>query len=85
MAGVEIAGTGGCRKFRLAGRGKGKRGGYRVVTFYSGIDIPVILITVFAKGEKDNLTKRERNGLAHLTKELVESYQRRVVKVGGRR
>lgn len=29
-AGVEIAGTGGCRKVRVAGRGKGKSGGYRV-------------------------------------------------------
>jgi hypothetical protein len=85
MAGVEIAGTGGCRKVRIAGRGKGKSGGYRVVTFYSGIDIPVVLITVFGKGEKDNLTKRERNELAQLTRVLVESYRGRVVKVGGRR
>jgi hypothetical protein len=84
MAGVEIAGTGGCRKLRMAGRSKGKRGGYRVVTFYSGTDMPVVLITVFGKGEKDNLTKRERNELGQLTKELVESYRRRVVKVGGR-
>jgi hypothetical protein len=35
-----IAGTCGCRKLRLPGRGKGKSGGYRVVTFYSGVDIP---------------------------------------------
>lgn len=60
MAGVEIPGTGGCRKIRIAGRGKGKSGGYRVVTFYSGIGIPVTLITVFGKGERDNLTKKER-------------------------
>jgi hypothetical protein len=85
MAGVEIVGTGGCRKTRIAGRGRGKSGGYRVVTFYSGIEIPVMLITVFGKGEKDNLSKRERNELARLTKELVESYRGRVVKVGGRR
>ena len=85
MAGFEMAGTGGCRKVRIAGRGKGKSGGYRVITFYSGIDIPVVLITVFGKGEKDNLTERERNGLAQLTKELVESYRGRVVKVGERR
>jgi len=26
--GDELAGTGGCRKFRWAGRGKGKSGGY---------------------------------------------------------
>ena len=32
-AGDEIQGTGGCRKVRLAGRGKGKSGGYRAVTF----------------------------------------------------
>lgn len=36
MAGDEIPGTGGARKLRFAGRGKGKSGGYRVITFYSG-------------------------------------------------
>ena len=30
-AGDMIVGSGGCRKLRLAGRGKGKSGGYRVV------------------------------------------------------
>ncbi len=35
-AGDEIQGTGGCRKVRVAGRGKGKSGGYRAITFYSG-------------------------------------------------
>ncbi len=37
--GDEIPGTGGCRKVRIAGRGKGKSGGYRTITFYSGIQI----------------------------------------------
>jgi hypothetical protein len=32
-AGDVIPGTGGVRKVRFAGRGKGKSGGYRVVTF----------------------------------------------------
>lgn len=77
-AGVEISGTGGCRKFRVAGRGKGKRGGRRVVTFYSGTRIPVFLLTVFAKGEKDDLTKAERNALKAITKALVDQYQRKV-------
>ena len=35
-AGDEIPATGGARKIRFAGRGQGKSGGYRVVTFYSG-------------------------------------------------
>lgn len=85
MAGDEVAGTGGCRKLRLAGRGKGKGGGYRVVTFYSGTEIPVFLLTAFSKGEKANLSKRERDALADLTKQLVASYRGKVVKVGERR
>ncbi len=40
-AGDEISGTGGARKIRVAGRGKGKSGGYSVITFYSGKDVPV--------------------------------------------
>jgi len=34
MAGDLIVGSRGCRKVRLAGRGKGKSGGYRLITFY---------------------------------------------------
>jgi mRNA-degrading endonuclease RelE of RelBE toxin-antitoxin system len=51
-AGREIPGTGGARKVRFAGKGKGKSGGYRIITFYSGKDIPVFLLNVFAKNEK---------------------------------
>ena len=36
-----IQGTGGARKVRFQGRGKGKSGGYRVVTYFGGDDIPV--------------------------------------------
>jgi len=39
-AGNEIGGAGGARKVRIVGRGKGKSGGYRVITFYSGKDVP---------------------------------------------
>jgi hypothetical protein len=70
-----IPGTGGARKIRLAGRGKGKSGGYRVITFYSGGDVPVFLLTVFARGERADLSKAERNALAQLTKLLVDSYR----------
>ncbi|WP_167599347.1 addiction module toxin RelE [Chlorobaculum sp. 24CR] len=58
--GVEMRGTGGARKIRFAGRGKGKSGGYWVITFYAGIDIPVFLLSVFSKGEKANLSQAER-------------------------
>lgn len=74
QAGVVMQGCGGARKLRVRKPGKGKSGGYRAITFFSGDDMPVFLITVFGKGEKDNLTKAERNILAGLTKTLIESY-----------
>jgi hypothetical protein len=75
-AGDEIAGTGGARKVRVAGRGKGKSGGYRVVTFYSGKDVPVFLLAAYSKGEKANLTKAERNELKGILGDIVREYRK---------
>lgn len=85
MAGDEMAGTGGCRKVRWAGRGKGKSGGYRTITFYSGEMMPVFLLTVFGKGEKANLSKAERASLQKMTKEIADTYAVKVEKVAKRR
>lgn len=68
-----LQGTGGVRKARLAGKGKGKSGGYRIVWYYGGGDIPVFLLTVFGKGEKANLTQGECNALRSLTATLKNS------------
>ena len=62
-----MQGTGGVRKVRLAGHGKGKSGGYRIVYYFGGGDIPIFLLTVFGKGEKANLTQGERNALRQMT------------------
>src|SRR6516162_1631846 len=77
MAGDEMTGTGGCRKLRVAGRGKGKSGGYRTITFYSGESMPVFLLTVFSKGERSDLSQAARNDLAALTKVVVSEYRKR--------
>jgi hypothetical protein len=79
-AGDEIQGTGGCRKLRFAIRGnnKGKSGGVRAITFFSGEALPVFLLTVFGKSQKVNLTKTERNALKQLTGQIVEAYSERV-------
>lgn len=74
-AGNPIPGTGGARKVRFAGKGKGKSGGYRVITFFTGLDLPVFLLNVFAKGDKINLTKAERNELRAILAELASTYQ----------
>jgi hypothetical protein len=65
--------TGGCRKVRIAREGTGKSAGYRVITYFGGRNIPLFLLTVFAKGQKANLSKGERNALAKLTGTLKAS------------
>ena len=77
MIGDEIAGTGGMRKLRLAAKGKGKSGGYRVITFFSGADIPVFLITAYAKSQKDNISDKDKNTLKALSDAIVKTYKRR--------
>jgi hypothetical protein len=73
-AGDIMPGCGGARKLRVAKPGKGKSGGYRVITYFGGDDLPVFLLTVFGKNERANLTQSERNGLAVLTKRLKDSF-----------
>lgn len=75
-SGAVISGTGGVRKIRLPSRDKGKSGGYRVITVYSGKDIPVFLINIYSKKIKDNLSKQERNHMKILVKELVREYRK---------
>lgn len=73
LVGEIMPGCGGARKLRVAKPGKGKSGGYRVITYYAGTDLPAFLLTVFGKGEKAALTKAERNALAGLTKRLTDT------------
>lgn len=55
--GVVIPGTGGVRKVRWAIKGRGKRGGARVVYFYHDDQMPVFLLAAFAKSAKVNLSQ----------------------------
>jgi hypothetical protein len=74
-AGEIMKGTGGARKIRFAGRGKGKRGGYRVITYYAADDVPVFLLDLFAKGDVVNLTKAERNEVRGVLASLADDYR----------
>jgi mRNA-degrading endonuclease RelE of RelBE toxin-antitoxin system len=50
-------------KVRLAGRGKGKSGGYRLITYYGTEDVPVFLLALFSKGDRANLSVGECNAI----------------------
>ncbi len=45
---------------RFAGRGKGKSGGYRVVTYFAADDVPALLLVLINKGERADLSQAER-------------------------
>jgi hypothetical protein len=63
MAGDIIPGSGGCRKVRIAKQGKGKSGGYRLISYYTSEDEPAYLLTVISKGKQANLTGKQKNEL----------------------
>lgn len=69
-----MEGTGGVRKLRWSRGGRGKSGGVRVIYYFHDESIPLYLLTMFAKNERANLTKAERNELAELVDLLVAAW-----------
>jgi len=62
-AGKIIRGTGGLRKLRWALRGRGKRGGARVIYFWHPPSHQLLMLFAFAKNEADDLTVEQRRAL----------------------
>ena len=65
-----VPGTGGVRKARWGRRGKGKRGGVRVIYFYRSISDVVYFLDIYAKGEKEDLTPADKRELKKLINQL---------------
>lgn len=72
-----MEGTGGVRKLRWRRGGQGKSGGVRIVYYHHDDLMPLYLLTIFAKNDKENLTKAERNELASLVDVLVSIWKKR--------
>ena len=58
-------------------RGKGKRGGARVIYYYHDLDMPILLITMYPKSAKRDLSQAEKNELKKLMPVLVSIYKSR--------
>jgi hypothetical protein len=61
---------GGIRKVRFAGKGRGKRGGVRVIYYYRNVNLPLYLLTILAKNERSDLAKSEVHLLARAVKQI---------------
>jgi len=55
-AGDVIPGSGGARKVRGHGKGKGKCDGLRVIYFHLPVDKVVLLIALYAKSQQENIS-----------------------------
>ena len=71
-----IRGTGGIRKLRWAGSGRGKRGGIRAIYFWCAGPGAVYMLTAYAKADRDDLTAADKRALARLVAEIEQEGQR---------
>jgi len=61
--GKVIPASGGLRKVRWPAKGRGKRGGARVIYFWWTSDDRILLLDIYAKGEQENLGAAEIENL----------------------
>ncbi len=74
--GAVMQGTGGVRKVRFAFENMGKSGSVRVIYIDFEVYEKIYLLTAYAKAQKDNLTKGERNELRGLVEVLELDLQK---------
>ncbi len=72
IVGDVIQGTGGLRKVRVASKGKGKRGGSRVIYYYFDIHKRFYLLTIYAKNEMSDLTTDQKRQLKQFVEEWCD-------------
>ena len=61
-----IRGSGGLRKIRWAVRGRGKRGGARVIYYYAPAPDLLLLLLAYEKTERDDLTPQQLRTLRQI-------------------
>jgi hypothetical protein len=72
-----IPGTGGLRKVRVGRRGSGKRGGARVIYYFYNAAFPLLLVALYAKNEKADLSAAEKKKFAALVKEITDQWRKK--------
>ena len=70
--GKVIPQSGGLRKLRWSLSGQGKRGGIRVIYYWSASRDTILMLFVYAKNEQDDLTRQQ---LKTLRKIIEEEYR----------
>ena len=69
-AGAVIPGAGGARKLRWAAKGKGQRGGARVIYLYVVVAARIYLLRCYAKNVKTDIAAGEKRELRQIAAHL---------------
>lgn len=69
-ASTVIRGSGGVRKLRWGARGRGKRGGLRVIYYWIASDDQIFLITVYRKSEVSDLSRAAIKQIRKLIRDI---------------
>jgi mRNA-degrading endonuclease RelE of RelBE toxin-antitoxin system len=69
-AGPVIKASGGVRKIRWRSGGKGKSGGIRIIYYWAKAANQVFLLTMYRKGEKEDLSSADLEKIVRLLAEL---------------
>ena len=67
-----IRGTGGIRKVRWAGSGRGKRGGIRAIYFWHTGPGAIYMLTAYAKADRDDLSPADRRALMRVVANIEQ-------------
>jgi hypothetical protein len=67
--GPVIPGSSGLRKVRWAGRGVGKRGGLRIIYYWSRTEAAFYMLYAYAKAAQGDLTPTQTRALGRLVRE----------------
>jgi len=78
--GALIPETGGLRKLRWSAKGKGKRGGSRVIYYFHNVDVPLFLMAIYAKKIQTDLSARQRRALTTELRALKQDWKNRKLK-----
>ena len=70
--GAIIPDSSGIRKLRWASSGRGKRGGARVIYYFAVSKERILLLDIYAKNEKEDLTYKELKYLKNIMQKWLE-------------
>jgi hypothetical protein len=71
-SGVRIKGGRGLRKMRWKAKGFGKRGGARIIYYFRDLNMPLLLLAIYAKNERAMLSKSEIKAVEQKVSLLVQ-------------